>query len=96
MKVLKTFEFKAGATRPAKYPWEEWLDGQIRQLEATDFGGSMPKAFPAAVRKQAKARGLRVRCQKTPEGGIVIEAYKPESEEGGEVKAATGKGKGKK
>lgn len=58
----------------------------------------MPKGFPALVRKQAKLRGLRVRCQKTAEGGVVIQAYKEgedaeQTAEGADVKAAKGKGK---
>ena len=33
MKQLNNFDFKRGAGRPQKYPWDKWEDGSVWEIE---------------------------------------------------------------
>ncbi len=73
-KTLDSFPspYLAGG-RTAKYPWDEWLNGEIWQLlEGVDF---QPKAhsFRVQVHHKAQTVGKTVRTQQI-EGGLVIQA----------------------
>src|SRR6516162_3217726 len=74
-KILGSFEFSAKGSRGSKHPWDEWLDGQIRRLEAADFGGSIPKHIAHQAKLVATKRGLTVKVQNV-DGGVVIQAFK--------------------
>jgi hypothetical protein len=45
--------------RPCKYPWNEWLDGQVWKLvQGTDFD-TAPEAFRDTARHYAIRHGLK-------------------------------------
>jgi hypothetical protein len=49
--------------RSRAYPWEEWLDGQIRKLDRiTDFDGPA-MSVERVIRTSANRRGIRVRIR---------------------------------
>lgn len=51
-------EFPA-ATREATYPWEEWTDGEIRELvKGVHFKGSV-KSMRQTIGKYARSHGLK-------------------------------------
>lgn len=57
-KVLKNYRFRHSGQ--SMYPWDKWLDGQIRQLtKGTDFDVSM-QSMRTMVYYAAKARGMSV------------------------------------
>jgi hypothetical protein len=85
-KVLKsfTFETRARGGFASKYPWQEWMDGRIHQLEAgKDFNGKA-QTFRYLAVKQAKRLGktLNFALIKKGEGkdavvtAVVIQAVK--------------------
>jgi hypothetical protein len=56
--------------RPSKYPWGDWLDGQIWELKSgEDFDGK-PTNFRSVALAQARNRGGRVKThlQKQEDG----------------------------
>lgn len=59
--------------RPAKYPWDQWLDGQEWTiLRGRDYWGDT-EAMVARVRRAASRRRLRVRIQRWP-GWLVLQS----------------------
>lgn len=63
-KVLRHFEFREPFG--SKYPWGEWLDGRVWQLEqGKDFGCSV-SGFVVQVHHAARRRGLRARVTTRP------------------------------
>lgn len=72
---------RAGAGRKAIYPYDEWLDGQIRQLEGGKDFTSKPSSVLALIRQTAESRGMRLRTRFANDGkDVVIQAYTPEPE----------------
>jgi hypothetical protein len=53
----------------SRHPWNEWLDGQVWQLEQGEDFGAKSKTFVANARSQAKKRGGKVRTRFLIEGG---------------------------
>jgi hypothetical protein len=58
--ILDRFPTAGGA---AIYPWEEWLDGQIRKLRAGVDFKSKPTTFRSNAQLQASKRGGRARIR---------------------------------
>jgi len=76
-----TFHFGIKSYR-TKYPWNEWLDGQIRLLIR---GEDWPEHLTATQFKNqayhgAKACGLKVRINTYDERITYLQAYMPESQ----------------
>ena len=68
--VLDSYDFGASAGR---YPWDEWLDGQIRKLEhGTDFDVK-PTSFLTTAKKQANKAGKTLKSR-TDGNDVVIQA----------------------
>jgi hypothetical protein len=90
-KILTEMPKKAGGQgRKAIYPYAEWLDGQIRQLEPGIDYTAKPQSVVASIRQTAENRGLKLRSRFTHDttgkvDGIVIQAYEPEVAEPEEV-----------
>lgn len=79
-KILTSFEFKTGGSRGGRYPWGEWLDGQIRQLTAEDWGATKPNNLIWNLKKHAKLAGKALRLAFDKEGGtITFQAYPVEA-----------------
>lgn len=52
-----------GPGRPSEYPYDEWLDGQIRQLEpGVDFQAK-PQSVVQSARTMAEKRGMKLRSR---------------------------------
>lgn len=88
-KILKELPAKrGGAGRKAIYPYDEWLDGQIRLLEAgTDFKAKS-SSVAASIRAAGKDRGMTVAIR--PMGDdLAIQAHKTEQEEAADTNGTT-------
>lgn len=85
-KILEEMPKKAGGIgRQAIYPYDEWLDGQIRQLESGNDYNAKPQSVIASLRQTAENRGLKLRSRfvrnETNEvTGIVVQAFTPPEE----------------
>lgn len=65
-------EKRVGHRGPTR-PWDDWLDGQVWELEAgTDFI-STPLSFRKTVLLRAAQRQVRVRTQVRFNGNMVIQ-----------------------
>jgi hypothetical protein len=67
--IISEFPGRGGTA----YPWDEWLDGQVRVLTpGEDFSNvvSVRASFYAA----AKVRGLKGRTRVTRDGSLIIQA----------------------
>lgn len=66
-----------GRSSSAKYPWNEWLDGQIWSLvQGTDFTGP-PNNMRNAASAAAKVRGLKIRTS-VQENTVFVQANPPD------------------
>lgn len=74
-KVLKQFAF--GGRAGVKYPWDEWLDGQIWELTHGKDFNCVVVNFRSAVYVEAKRRGKKVRIS-LRENSVVIQAWSAE------------------
>jgi hypothetical protein len=68
--------------RHEAHPWDEWLDGQVRELVAgEDFAGT-PRNMARSIRRAAAARGVTVttRTERTHDvsGGVLWLQAHPE------------------
>ena len=70
-KVLKQFAF--GGRAGVKYPWDEWLDGQIWELTHGKDFNCVTGNFRSVVYVEAKRRGKKVRAS-VKENSLVIQA----------------------
>lgn len=66
--ILPTYDWTHASNHVEKarsraYPWDEWLDGQIRKLDRiTDFDGPA-MSVERVIRTSANRRGIRVRIR---------------------------------
>ena len=75
--ILEEFDFSPYSFRGvhAKYPWTEWMDGQIWKLkQGVDFQVKTSSLL-GGVRSHAKRKGLRVKTARFGEY-VVIQAIK--------------------
>lgn len=80
-KVIQELPRKhGGAGRSEQYPYAEWLDGQIWQLVEGEDYKSKSTSMLTNIRQAAQKRDLKVRTRFV-DGGIVVQAYKPEADE---------------
>jgi hypothetical protein len=80
---LNTFDFKPASAittgEKAVYPWEEWLDGDIWQIEEHEDFETHPLMMERIIRTRATARHAKVRLRhvasngKSPFGIIVLQ-----------------------
>lgn len=89
-KVVKEMPKKAGGIgREPKYPYAEWLDGQIWELESgdtnngADFEGK-PQSMRANINNAARKMGLKVESRISQDGKLLTVRSKPA--ENGKVK----------
>jgi hypothetical protein len=82
-KILTEMPKKAGgAGRTPIYPYDEWLDGQIRELEVGEDYKARPQSVVASIRTTAERRGMKLRSRFVHDDnkevvGIVIQAFEP-------------------
>lgn len=64
---------------PAKYPWEEWMDGKAWEIkQGEDFADTLPVSnFVNAMHAKARKRGMKLRT-KTDGPIIQFQYYTPE------------------
>jgi hypothetical protein len=78
--ILKQFDWtyvsrNSAVPRSRAYPWNEWLDGRIWQLEpGTDFDGP-PVSLERVIRTTANRRGIKVRVRITDEGNVIVQKH---------------------
>jgi hypothetical protein len=84
-KILTEMPKKAGgAGRTPIYPYDEWLDGQIRELEVGEDYKARPQSVVASIRTTAERRGMKLRSRFVHNDdkeivGIVIQAFEPDT-----------------
>lgn len=71
-KIIDEYPFRA---RSAAYPWDEWLDGQIRVLEPGKHFTCKPASLVLSAYKAARSRGLKVSAS-IDNGNVVIQRRK--------------------
>jgi hypothetical protein len=77
-KTISELPRKHGGTgRKEAYPYDQWLDGQIWQLEAGSDYQAKSNSMMTNIRQAAVKRGLKVRTRFV-DGGIVVQAFTPE------------------
>jgi hypothetical protein len=64
--------------RSRAYPWEEWLDGQIRKLTRGDDFDGPSMSVERVIRTSANRRGIRVRIRVEGES-IYLQAHKEDA-----------------
>lgn len=63
----------AGTGKRARYPWNEWFDGQVRQLEnGVDFTCT-PEGLRTTIHTAAKRMGFKVTTANV-EGDVYVHA----------------------
>lgn len=67
MEIIGNDLVTKGGHRSARYPWDEWLDGQHRAVKrGVDFPETTePVNFGEAIRLAARRRNLRVKISVT-------------------------------
>lgn len=66
-----------GVGRAEKYPYDEWLDGKVWQLdEGSDFDVTK-QSFMTSIRGAAKKRGYKLRSR-ILENAVVVQAFTPD------------------
>lgn len=84
--VLQELPKRTGVGRTEKYPYDEWLDGKIYQLDAgADFEGKVT-AFSTSIRQAAGRRNLKVNLV-TLENGVAVQAVPKEESKNGSTPA---------
>lgn len=75
-KELSEFPTTRGRRKgDSKYPWDEWFDGKIRQLDVGEDFDAKIESFRSTISGAAKDRGIRVRTATTNGGkSIVVQA----------------------
>lgn len=69
--VLDGFDFQR-IGRPARYPWDEWCDGQIRRIRRhSDFDVECD-SMQHYIWTTARRRGLRAQTQRVGPDAIVF------------------------
>jgi hypothetical protein len=66
-------EWSGDAKHGWKYPWDDWLDGQVRELEAgKDFSVSIP-VLRAQVSQAARRRNVKTRTSQLKNGNLLLQ-----------------------
>jgi hypothetical protein len=65
--------------RPAKYPWNDWLDGETRHVlnQVEHFPGVTAASVQQQALTEARKRGIRVSTQTKTVGGVEYLELKP-------------------
>lgn len=90
--VLKSYDWtyvsrNSPSPRSRSYPWNEWFDGRIWQLEPeTDFDGP-PVSLERVIRTSANRRGIKVRVRITEDGYVIVQKHEGDATERGVTKS---------
>lgn len=72
--VLEEYEFVSHRVGKGSYPWDEWLDGEIRLLvRDEDYRAKKDRNFVTGAQTKASKRGLKLKYD-IVEDGVVIQA----------------------
>lgn len=61
--------------RPPKYPWAEWFDGDVWELQQGRDFYCTPKSFRPLAHRTARDYGGRVRTKFRPDNVVVMAFY---------------------
>lgn len=81
--ILKSYDWSYVSKNNKKarsrlYPWDDWFDGRIWQLEQkVDFDGPAT-SLERVIRTSANRRGLKVRIRIEPNNIIVVQRHEEE------------------
>jgi hypothetical protein len=90
--VLKSYDWSfvsrnSATPRSRSYPWNEWFDGRIWQLEpGTDFDGPAV-SLERVIRTSANRRNIKVRVRITEDGNVVMQKHEDDAAERGITKS---------
>lgn len=90
--VLKSYDWtfvsrNSATPRSRSYPWNEWFDGRIWQLEPeTDFDGP-PVSLERVIRTSANRRGIKVHVRITDDGYVIVQKHEGDVTERGITKS---------
>jgi len=77
--ILRSYDWSKGSktnkrARGRNYPWDDWFDGRIWELEpGTDFDGPAT-GLERVIRTSANRRGIKVRIR-IDEGNVVVQRH---------------------
>jgi hypothetical protein len=69
---IESYEFGRGR---GKYPWEEWLDGNVWKATAGEDFDISAENFKASVYAAATKKRLKARVAVTEDGNVVWQAF---------------------
>jgi len=81
--VLRSFDWSATSrnkqeARSVSYPWDQWFDGRIWQLDqGVDFEGPSV-SMERVIRTTANRRRVRVRVRITEDDSVVLQKHEDE------------------
>ena len=90
--VLRSFDWSrvsrnSDSPRTRSYPWDDWFDGRIWQLEPeADFDGP-PYSLEKVIRSTATKQGYRVRVRITADGNVVMQRHADSQRANGTTKS---------
>ncbi len=74
--ILESYGFKK-VGREAKYPYDQWLDGQIWKLQHMVDFECQPHGLRQSFYAAAKRRGIKVRVSILPNGDVIVQKTSP-------------------
>lgn len=72
---LNNYTFRKRGPKP-KYPWDEWLNGEVWQLALGQDFDTSPCSMRFVAYKTAASRGLKLHTN-TDGATVTFQAYKP-------------------
>lgn len=90
--VLRSFDWSkvsrnSDSPRSRSYPWADWFDGRIWQLEPDEDFDGPPHSLEKVIRSTATKQGIRVRIRITPEGNVVMQRHDEQARVSGVTKS---------
>jgi hypothetical protein len=72
--------FPNGGRRSNKYPYDEWLDGQIWLLVRGEDYDISPEGMRASIHNHAKREGIKVKTRISDEG-LFVQLVEPDEDD---------------
>jgi hypothetical protein len=70
-KVVEDFDWGIPG-RPAKYPWDEWLDGRIWVLRRGEDFACDVETIRSGAKKRLRKKGMTIRTRIHEEGDVLV------------------------
>jgi len=69
-------------SKRTRYPWEDWLDGDIWEITQGEDFGTTASSMRSTIRQAAQERELQVKLSRPGDGPIVFQAVREYKREG--------------